>query len=93
MSATEDYAEALKLPAQFIGATADGNEAWMRGRVMFVIPGIPDRASPRLKHALTIRRDASLNSVCECGATACIKSDGIYLEHEDACPACDTNLI
>ena len=65
-----------------------------RGRVMFVLPEIPDGATAALKNALAIRNTATRSGECpSCGATATVTrelSPGVRearMEHEDGCLA------
>jgi hypothetical protein len=75
--------------AEFVRVLPSGNEAWQRGSILFVVPAIPDNASPDLKNALDRRRRATLNGRCDCGARVVVSSSGLIAEHESSCPATD----
>ncbi len=67
-----------------------GSEMWVRGKVGFVIPTIPEDASPALKDAIARRRSALIDGQCSCGARLDL-TRGV-VEHESDCPATDSNL-
>jgi hypothetical protein len=69
-------------------------EVWSRGQVALVVPLLCDAYPPRLKAALDLRRRATLEGRCDCGAERrIVSSSRIVLEHTDECEATDDNLI
>lgn len=66
-----------------------------RWRVMFVLPGTPDAASPALKNGVAIRAVASRTGRCpSCNAEMVVEVDPTpetvghaRMAHEDGCPA------
>jgi hypothetical protein len=84
--------EGLEQPARFVGVT-EGGEMWVRGRVAFVVPVIPDGAAPELKDAIERRRRASLTGHCLCGERVRFTGGGrMILRHEVGCNASDQGL-
>lgn len=78
--------------AEFVSTLPSGMEAWRRGRVLFVVPTIPDDARPELKDALSLRRRALLAGECPCGARLVLSAAGFLMAHADDCPAGDESI-
>jgi hypothetical protein len=61
--------------------------------VAFLLPRIPDNASPPLKNALAIRNAATTSGRCRCGAEMRLNgvddygTQHVVIEHEFDCPA------
>jgi hypothetical protein len=75
--------------AEFVTTLPSGCEAWRRGRVLFVVPTVPDGASPALKNALALRRSALLEGECGCGARLVVGHTSVRFDHRRNCPASD----
>jgi hypothetical protein len=63
-----------------------------RGRVLYVLPSIPDDAPEQLKNALAIRNACATEGVCpDCGVVGVVVADelpGLFhlvFRHEDDC--------
>lgn len=74
---------------KLVSVLPNGGEVWVRDRVMFVLPSIPDGASEDLKNALERRRRATLTGRCDCGAVVTVTAAGINVAHKSGCPASD----
>ena len=62
-------------------------------RVFYLLPEIPDDASPELKAALALRNAATVAGACECGGElAILPGPQAILQHETGCPAGDDNV-
>jgi hypothetical protein len=76
------------------------------GRVAYVMPNIDGDYPEELKQALLTRREATITSVCRCGARMLLPSREVRreakrrgeilrpkMEHEYDCPASDEGLL
>lgn len=85
---------------RFLSLAPNGHdELWGIGKVMFVLPTVPDDAPPHLEYALRTRRDALLSGICDnCGAVVDFQNLGTIedvnfgpaiVPHRVTCPASD----
>lgn len=85
-------------PATLAGVLPGGDEMWRQGSTVFVLPAIPDRASPRLREALARRKLTVTTGRCPCGARfrpprgarGVLRTD---VRHDHDCPASDPDLL
>lgn len=78
---------------RYMRTLSNGQEVWMRGRVMLVIPALIDDYPDPIKDAVDRRRRASLSGRCDCGAAWSLTRRGhLDMEHEPECPASDEAL-
>lgn len=78
---------------RLVGLTG-GQECWMVGTVMHVVPVLRDDYPADLKAAVDRRRRASLTGRCDCGATWQVLRRGhVDMRHEDGCTATDEVLF
>jgi hypothetical protein len=89
-------AEAQGQPPRLVGRVVGMGEAWMRGKVMFVVPSAPpDDAPPTVKEGITRRRVLAVTGACPCGA-GYGRPNGVGavpITHEHDCPASDALLL
>lgn len=92
-SAAKLLAEAFTAAPRYLETLSNGSEAWMRGRVLFVLPVLVEDYPPPIKAAIDRRRRASLEGVCDCGARWDITRRGkLDMAHEAGCVATDRAL-
>lgn len=85
--------EAADSGPRYLETLSNGSEAWMRGRVMFVLPPLVDAYPEPIKAAIDRRRRASLEGVCDCGALWGITRRGkLDMAHEAGCDGTDSAL-
>jgi hypothetical protein len=78
---------------RYLETLSNGCEAWMRGRIMFVIPPLREDYPADLKAAVDRRRRASLAGSCDCGARWDLTRGGhLGMAHEPDCDAADEAL-
>jgi hypothetical protein len=78
---------------RYMRTLSNGQEVWVRGRMMLVIPALVDDYPDPIKDAIDRRRRASLTGRCDCGAHWEITRRGnLGMEHEPGCDAADDAL-
>lgn len=85
-------AQGRQVQPRLVGAYA-GQEAWMVGPVLHIIPILRDAYPQDLKAAVDRRRRAALTGRCDCGAVWAIDRGRAHMAHEDGCPAIDDVLF
>ncbi|HEY5455710.1 MAG TPA: hypothetical protein VIJ96_09590 [Acidothermaceae bacterium] len=82
-----------RTPAEFVEAVG-AHEVWRRGNVAFVVPRLDDDLPARLKSAVSRRRRATLDGICDCGGRRhVVSATHVEFAHDPACDATDDNLV
>lgn len=77
---------------QLVGSTK-GQDCYLVGRVLLVLPALLDDYPSPIKDAVDRRRRAALTGRCDCGATRHLtRRNKLVLNHEAACNASDERL-
>jgi hypothetical protein len=85
--------DAATAEPRYMRTLSNGQEVWLRSRMMLVIPALADDYPDPIKDAIDRRRRASLTGRCDCGALWNITRRGhLDMEHEPDCGASDAAL-
>jgi hypothetical protein len=89
----QTLAESQAATPHLVGNVA-GQECWVVGKVMHIVPILKDDYPIELKAAIDRRRRAAMTGRCDCGARWEVRRRGhVDMAHEDGCPAADAVLF
>ena len=64
-----------------------------RGRVLLLLPVVPEDAPHAIREGIRRRRTAALTGACPCGASVELHAAVRHCEHLHGCPAADAVLV